>query len=64
MTTTPVFVGIDVSKDRLDVALRPTSDRWALANDAPGVAAFSTTSRGLATVPVGSETATPVRAAP
>ncbi len=32
MTATPVFVGIDVSKDRLDVALRPMSDHWAVAN--------------------------------
>ena len=48
MTTTPVFVGIDVSKDRLDVALRPTSDRWALANDAPGVATLVARLQGLA----------------
>jgi len=40
MATTPVFIGIDVSKDRLDVALRPTSDRWAVANDESGVAAL------------------------
>lgn len=38
MTATPVFVGIDVSKDRLDVALRPTPDRWAVANDQSGIA--------------------------
>lgn len=38
MTTAPVFVGIDVSKDRLDVALRPTSDRWAVAHDEGGIA--------------------------
>lgn len=37
MTTPPVFVGIDVSKDRLDVALRPTSDRWAVAHDEAGI---------------------------
>ena len=46
--TTPVFVGIDVSKDRLDVALRPTSDRWALANDAPGLATLVARLQGLA----------------
>ena len=40
MTTTPVFVGIDVSKDRLDVALRPPSDRWAGANDEAGIPAL------------------------
>ena len=47
MTTAPVFVGIDVSKDRLDVALRPTSDRWALANDEPGIARLVERLRGL-----------------
>jgi transposase len=40
MTVTPVFVGIDVSKDRLDVALRPSGDGWAVANDDPGIAAL------------------------
>jgi transposase len=38
MPATPVFVGIDVSKDRLDVALRPTPDRWAVVNDQSGIA--------------------------
>jgi transposase len=38
MPAPPVFVGIDVSKDRLDVALRPTPDRWAVANDQSGIA--------------------------
>lgn len=38
MTTTPVFVGIDVSKDRLDVAWRPTAERWAVANEEAGIA--------------------------
>lgn len=40
MTVTPVFVGIDVSKDRLDVALRPSGDSWAVANTDPGIAAL------------------------
>jgi transposase len=40
MTTTPVFVGIDVSKDRLDVALRPTSARWAVAHEEAGITAL------------------------
>lgn len=38
MTTPAVFVGIDVSKDRLDLALRPTGERWAVANEEAGIA--------------------------
>lgn len=33
MTSTPLFVGIDVAKERLDVALRPTLERWAVGHD-------------------------------
>ncbi len=32
-----MFVGIDVSKDRLDVAVRPTAESWHLANDTAGI---------------------------
>jgi transposase len=32
------YVGIDVAKDRLDIAMRPTGDFWSMANDAPGIA--------------------------
>lgn len=32
-----VAVGIDVSKDRLDVAVRPSRERWWLANEAAAV---------------------------
>jgi transposase len=38
MTHSPVFVGIDVSKDRLDVALRPMGDHWAVANNDSDIA--------------------------
>jgi transposase len=31
------YVGIDVSKDQLDIAVRPTGDTWSTANDAPGI---------------------------
>jgi transposase len=31
------FVGIDVSKDKLDVSIRPDGDRWTVANDEKGV---------------------------
>ena len=32
MTHAPVFVGIDVSKVQLEVALRPSADRWTVAH--------------------------------
>jgi transposase len=32
------YVGIDVSKDTLDLAVRPTGDRYQQANDADGIA--------------------------
>lgn len=32
-----VYVGIDVSKDRLDGAVRPTGERWQVANDEAGI---------------------------
>jgi transposase len=35
-----IFVGIDVAKAHLDIALRPTGERWALANDDVGIAAL------------------------
>ena len=31
------YVGIDVSKDQLDVAMRPSGDSWSMANDASGI---------------------------
>jgi transposase len=37
--STPTFVGVDVSKDHLDVFVRPTGAAARLANDGPGVAA-------------------------
>jgi transposase len=30
-------IGIDVAKDRLDIAVRPAGDTWSVANDAPGI---------------------------
>lgn len=38
MTTTPVFVGVDVSKARLDIAVRPSGDHWSVPNDDTGIA--------------------------
>jgi transposase len=37
MSEPQVFVGIDVSKAQLDVALRPTEDHWHVSNDAVGI---------------------------
>ncbi len=37
MKDTPLFVGIDVSKKRLDVAVRPAGDVWQTTNDAGGI---------------------------
>ena len=33
----PCFVGIDVAKAQLDIALRPSGERWAVPNDVGGV---------------------------
>ena len=38
MSHVPCFVGIDVAKSQLDIALRPSGERWAVPNDASGVA--------------------------
>jgi transposase len=38
MSAPQVFVGIDVAKAQLDIALRPTGDRWAVSNDETGLA--------------------------
>ena len=37
MGSEPRFVGIDVSKAHLDVAIRPTGKSWALPNDETGI---------------------------
>ena len=33
----PCFVGIDVAKAQLDIALRPAGTRWTVANDDAGI---------------------------
>ncbi len=38
MTTPAVLVGIELSKDRLNLALRPTGERWAVAKEEAGIA--------------------------
>jgi transposase len=38
MSDVPCFVGIDVAKAQLDIAVRPSGERWAVPNDTGGVA--------------------------
>ena len=33
----PAFVGIDVAKAELVIAIRPSGERWTMANDAAGI---------------------------
>jgi transposase len=40
MSAVPLFVGIDVANAQLDVALRPTGERWAVANEDTSIAAL------------------------
>ena len=44
-----IFVGIDVSKDRLDVHLRPTDEAFHVARDAKGLEALA---RRFSSLPV------------
>jgi transposase len=37
MIDMPCFIGIDVAKAQLDIAIRPSGERWAVPNDASGV---------------------------
>ncbi len=47
MDPSPVFVGIDVSKAQLEVALRPTAERWAVPHEDPGIATLVERLRAL-----------------
>ncbi len=38
MTNATLFAGIDVAKDRLDVAVRPGGECWTVENDSAGIA--------------------------
>jgi len=42
MTTAPRFIGVDVSKDYLDLHVRPTGETGRVANDPDGVASITT----------------------
>jgi transposase len=37
MSDVPCFIGIDVAQAQLDIAVRPSGERWAVPNDAGGV---------------------------
>ena len=38
--TTPCYVGIDVAKAQLDVAVQPAGTCWRIRNDAAGITAL------------------------
>src|SRR6266581_4623309 len=40
MSDMSCFVGIDVAKAQLDIALRPSGERWSVPNDTNGVTAL------------------------
>jgi transposase len=42
MSAPQIFVGIDVAKAQLDIALRPTGERWAVPNEAASIATLVT----------------------
>jgi transposase len=42
-----LFIGIDVAKDVLDVAIRPTGDAWQVSNDENGITVLVERLRGL-----------------
>ena len=42
MGTQPLYVGIDVAKASLDVAVHPTAARWTVAHTERAVAALPT----------------------
>jgi transposase len=47
MTTSPIFVGVDVAKETLDVGLRPSGEGWSVTNEEAGVAALVARLRSL-----------------
>ena len=48
MEESPLFVGIDVSKERLDVAVRPTGETWQVSYDSDGINSLAGYLRELA----------------
>lgn len=48
MMATPLYVGIDISKHQLDIAGRPSGERWTVPHDEPGLRALVARLRELA----------------
>lgn len=42
-----IFVGIDVAKAQLDIAVRPTGEQWCIAHDEPGIASLVSRLRAM-----------------
>ena len=55
MSAPEVFVGIDVAKAQLDIALRPTGECWLVTNDEPGIATLVTRLQEIAPQLIGLE---------
>ena len=51
----PIVIGIDVSKDRLDVAIHPTGEHFAVSRDTPGLEALVKRLMPLAPAAIGVE---------
>jgi len=51
-TQMPVYVGIDIAKATLDIAVRPTGVAWQIANDGDSLPALVTRLRDLAPVSI------------
>jgi transposase len=48
MPTAEAFIGIDVARDKLDLAVRPARQQWQVANTAAGISALVPQLRALA----------------
>src|SRR5262249_48710293 len=50
MSSTPVFVGVDVGKAELAIALSPSGESWSVANDETGIRSLEERLRPLTPV--------------
>jgi hypothetical protein len=48
MAPSQLFGGIDVAQAQLDIAVRPTGERWVVTNDEAGMAALVATLQAVA----------------
>ena len=48
MSSVTLFVGIDVSQDTLDIAMRPTAATWQVANEATDISTLVTQLEAMA----------------